>query len=54
MSSLKDFHLPNSKISSNNIAKEQMKINVGNQNYNIRNLKESVSQKINNNTGKGS
>jgi hypothetical protein len=26
-----------------------MKVNVGNQNYNIRNLKESVSPKINNN-----
>ena len=31
-----------------------MKVNVGNQNYNIRNLKESVSPKINNYVGKGS
>lgn len=47
MSSIKDFNIHKNKINQKN--KEQLKVNVGNQNYNIRNLKESVSPKINSN-----
>lgn len=34
-------------MNQKNITKEQLKVNVGNQNYNIRNLKASISPKFN-------